>query len=291
MARWSIDDIDWSAFDPSQVDMDSVVLAKTASLVEYNSADYTHYLSNVFANDDEFKAVAREWGDEERLHGIVLAKWAALADPAFDFEASLGRFKKHFQVPLQSTESVRGSKASELVARCVVESGTTSYYTALAERSREPVFRQICQQIARDEIHHYNLFYAYLKKYLPEEKMNRFQRLKVALLRSVEVSDEELAFAYAASNIEGEIRPELCRDYSDQYLRRGYGVYRRKHLDRAIALLMKAAGFEPRQGFSRLMAWVAWLWMQGQSLVIKWRRLRQESRPRVVSLEWAQEPR
>ena len=53
---------------------------------------------------------------------------------------------------------MRGSRAGELLARCVVESGTCSYYAALRDATREPVLRQICHHIAQDEARHYRLF-------------------------------------------------------------------------------------------------------------------------------------
>ncbi|MEQ8266944.1 MAG: hypothetical protein RH982_07095 [Parvibaculum sp.] len=34
-------------------------------------------------------------------------------------------------IPLDAVQSVRGSRGGELIARCVVESGTSSCYTAI----------------------------------------------------------------------------------------------------------------------------------------------------------------
>src|SRR6266702_3458112 len=71
----------------------------------------------------------------------------------------------------------------EVVARCIVETGTSSYYTALGEAVDEPVLKEICRNIAADEHRHYKLFYDHLRRYLKSEKLGRLRRLAVALGR------------------------------------------------------------------------------------------------------------
>jgi hypothetical protein len=83
--RWTLDSVAWSAFEASKVDAQLLALVKTASLVEANAADYVVYLRNVFAGDADFIALAEQWGEEERLHGEALGRWAELADPQFSF--------------------------------------------------------------------------------------------------------------------------------------------------------------------------------------------------------------
>ena len=75
---------------------------------------------------------------------------AQLADPGWDYRAAFARYKAGFKLPLDATRSVRGSRTGELIARCMVETGTSSYYTALADASQEPVLQQICRLIAAD---------------------------------------------------------------------------------------------------------------------------------------------
>src|SRR5690348_15506929 len=169
MGSWTLADIPWDRFDPQEVDPELLRIVKAASLVEQNGADYTRYLCNVFADDAEFQAVARRWGAEEIQHGKALGRWARLADPTFDHAAASARFTAGFRVDVDARASVRGSRAGELVARCIVETGTSSYYTALAEASGEPVLQAICKRIAADEWRHYKLFYTHLKRYLVRE--------------------------------------------------------------------------------------------------------------------------
>ncbi len=198
--RWRLDDIPWGRFERSKVDPELLKVVKAASLVESNAGDYATYLCNVFPDDAAFQAAVRIWAREEAQHGQALGRWAALADPSFDLEASLKRFIAGYRLPLDAAGSVRGSRAGELVARCVVEVGTSSYYSALGEATDEPVLKEICARIAADEFRHYKLFYTHLGRYLECEPMGRLARLLVAVGRIGESEDDELAFAYYAAN-------------------------------------------------------------------------------------------
>ena len=101
-----------------------------------------------------------------------------LADPGWDFEAAFARYRAGYKLPLDADTSVRGSRTGELIARCMVETGTSSYYTALAEASDEPVLQQVCRLIAADEYRHFKLFYDHMKRYLAREKIGVFTRPK-----------------------------------------------------------------------------------------------------------------
>lgn len=258
MATWTLDDIPWHRFDATKVVPDLVVVAKTASLVERNAADYATYLRGVFADDEEFTAAATTWAEEETQHGLALGRWAKLADPSFDFEDALRRFIAGYRLPLTATESVRGSRSGELIARCVVESGTSSFYSAVRDQTEEPVIKAICQRIAADEFRHYKLFYKFLQRYLESERLTRLRRLRVASGRFLEVDDDELSFAYHCAN-----RPE-----SEPYDRVRANIaytglvartYRRGHVERAAAMMLKACGVSADGWFGRATRSIAWL--------------------------------
>jgi hypothetical protein len=198
-----VDQIPWDRFEADKVDPEQLKTVKAAALVEFNAHDYATYLTNVFPDDEDFKKAAWEWAAEEVLHGIALGRWAKLADPSFDFEAAIKRFREGFSLPLDAKESVRGSRSGELVARCIVEVGTSSFYTAFGQAMAEPVFRKICTRIAADEFRHYKLFYTHLKRYLERDRIGRFGRLKIAIGRIAESEDDELAYAFYAGNAAG----------------------------------------------------------------------------------------
>jgi hypothetical protein len=260
MGGWTLDDIPWDRFERDKLDPELVRIVKAASLVEHNGGAYAHHLCRIFADDPEFQATARRWGEEEVQHGRALARWAALADPSFHFDAAFARFQGGFKVDFDAADSRRGSRAGEMVARCVVEIGTSSYYTALREAAAEPVLQEICRHIAADELQHYRLFYKNLGRCLVQERLGRWARLRVALGRVAESEDDELAYAYYAAN-EPE-RPYRRREYSRAYAKRAYAVYRPHHVQRMVAMLLKAAGLTPNGRLARLAGGIAWRALQ-----------------------------
>jgi rubrerythrin len=253
MGYWTLDDINWERFDRSKVDPELLKVVKAASLVERNSRDYAAYLCSVFHDDPEVHRTAREWAEEEVQHGMALGRWAQMADPGFDFESAFNQFVSEIKLPLDAKESVRGSRTGEWVARCVVEVGTSSMYTALSQAADEPVLKQICQKIASDEFRHYKLFYSHLKRYLESERVGFWRRLRVAWGRAAETEDDELAYAYYAANHRHD-GPYHRRTYVEHYARRTFCHYRYGHIERAFAMIFKAVGLKPHGLLNRAAA-------------------------------------
>src|SRR5207248_8035728 len=188
--------------------------------------------------------------------GRALAHWAAMADPGVDFAAAFARFQDGFKVDFDSNRSRRGSRSGEMIARCIVEIGTSSYYSAMREAAQEPVLQEICGHIAADELRHYRLFYKNLERYLGHERLGRLARLKVALGRVAESEDDELAYAYYAAN-ESE-QPYERRRYSRAYAERAFPLYRPHHVERGVAMPLKAVGVTPNGRLGRLASGLAW---------------------------------
>jgi rubrerythrin len=257
---WTLDDIPWERFDPQRVDPETVKVVKAASLVEHNGEDYATYLCSVFADDPGFQDAARTWAREEVQHGRALRRWAELADPSFDFEAAFKRFTDGYKLPLDAAESVRGSRAGELIARCIVETGTSSWYTAIKDGTDEPVLAEICRRIAADELRHYKLFYANLQRYLDAEGIVGWKRVRIAAGRLIETEDDELAYAYYAANL-GALDgadPYDRRRCIRAYAKRAYAFYRPHHVDRGMAMIFKAVGLDPQGKLQRAAASLAW---------------------------------
>lgn len=257
MTHWTIDDLPWSSFDPARVDPTLVGVVKAAALVERNAAHYTAYLCNVFADDDAFKASAHDWAVEEQRHGDTLGRWAELADPGFSFHDAFRRFTDGYHIPAEVTASIRGSRTGELMARCMVEIGTSSFYTSLHQATAEPLLATICRRIAADELRHYKLFYTCMKTYQQAEGVGRWRRLAVAVARFRETEDDELAYAWHAAN-DAAGTPYQRTRCTRAYGRSAFSLYRRHIIDRAVAMMFKAAGFTPHGRAARLASRVAW---------------------------------
>lgn len=255
MAGWTLDDIEWDRIDRSRASPDIVALVKAASMVESNAADYRTYLCNIFVDDPRLCIAVDGWAVEEQRHGAALARWATEVDPDFDFDAAFGAFLEGYRIPVASTESVRGSRCGELIARCMVETGTSSFYTALARATDEPVLKDICRRIADDEFAHYEMFYRHMRRYLDAERLGFFARLKVALGRIAESEDDELAFAYYAANGQGE--PYERRYHGGLYQRTAFSYYTPGVMRKVIEMVFTAIGLNGNGVFGKTAALAA----------------------------------
>jgi hypothetical protein len=258
MKHWRIDEVQWDAFDATKLAPEIVALVKAAAMVERNGVDYGTYLNRVFIDDPAFRAAADRWSLEEVQHGDTLGRWAMLADPSWDFEAAFARYKAGYHLPLLDADfSVRGSRTGELIARCMVESGTSSYYSALGDATEEPVLREICRLIAADEFRHFKLFYDHMKRYLARERIGLWQRIRIAAGRIGESEDDELAYAFYCGNT----RPDAAYRHEQAiagYMSRAMTVYRYRHMERATGMILKAIGISPRGRLSALASRGAW---------------------------------
>ena len=260
--RWTLDTIDWDAFDASKVDPGLLQAIKAAALVEYNAPDYVLYLCNVFADRAEMRAGFEQWGAEEEQHGLALAKWAKLADPAFDFDDAFTRFRKMQNIETGAGKSIRGSRAGEMVARCVVESGTSTFYTAIKDATDEPCLSQVVTYMAADEFAHYRLFYQTLKGFAAREPISPANRMRIAISRLREADDDELAGAFYCANYRAGSEVKYDRNrFADAYFRAALGVYGERHVNRVVSMILKAGGLAPHGWLSDRLCRLVWrLW-------------------------------
>lgn len=261
MKHWRLDDVHWDKFDPALVDPAIVPLVKAAAMVERNGTDYAIYLGRVFHDDPDFRQASDNWAIEEVQHGDALGRWATLADPGWDYEAAFARYKAGYVLQLDVEASIRGSRTGELIARCMVETGTSSYYTALAEATDEPVLQQVCKLIAADEYRHFKLFYDHMRRYLARERIGMMQRLRIAAGRITESEDDELAYAYHCGN-EPEARPYEHERCIASYMGTAISFYRYRHIERGMGMILKSVGLKPRGRLSDMGARLAWSLLQ-----------------------------
>lgn len=261
---WTADDIDWNRFDPTLVDADILKVVKAAALVERNAGDYTAYLSRVFADDRDFVALLEHWRVDEVRHGELLGRYAEMADADFDFTAAFRRFTEGYRIPLDVDASVRGSPTGELLARCIVETGTSSFYSAIRDATSEPVLKQLCHRIAGDEFRHFKLFYTTMRATQARDSLPLWRRALVAVARIKESDDDELATAWHAANDDAGT-PYDRRRCTDAYAVRAYALYRRPHAERAAQMVVKAIGLDPKGWLGRQARAFAWSKMQSRA--------------------------
>ena len=268
---WTMDDVHWSLFDPAQVDPALLSAVKAAALVEYNAPDYVAYLKRVFAGSGaQTMAALEQWGREEAQHGRALGRWAEMADPKFNLEQAFARFRKgytpaHFAGAEQG--SVRGSRRGEMIARCVVESGTSSYYSAIRDACEEPLLKEIAGRIAADEYRHYKLFYDTLHAQ-SEPDMGFWKKLWIAVGRVRESDDDELAYSYYCANVSPEeeaAKPYNRRKYSRLAGQSSMSVYHRHHIQKLVQMVIKALGANPHGWLANLAGALLWRRLSAKS--------------------------
>ena len=259
-SHWTLDDIPWDRFDAVMVDPAILSVVKAAALVEANSPDYVTYLCNVFGDRPDLHAVINQWGLEEAQHGEALARWAERADPDFNFTRALNHFREGYRLPLEATSSVRGSAAGEMIARCIVEVGTSSFYSAIRDATQEPVLKEICRHIAADEVRHYRLFRDCLEDISAGVKLPLPTRLKVAFGRIAEAEDDELSYAWYSANKAFAKTPEPYKrkPCALSYWARAMSLYKRDHIDNAVKMTFRAVDLAPAGLPARLTSRLAW---------------------------------
>lgn len=244
-ASWSIEDIPYHALAPDSVSADRRLfcLVASASFIEITSRLYTHNLVDYFRHDREIVDwLEREWESEELRHGAALKRYVQTAWPDFDWEAAYRTFLAQY-TPLCTVEHFAGTRALEMAARCVVETGTAAFYRMLSELSGEPVLSGLAARISADEVRHYKHFYRYFLRYRALERPGRAAVLRALWSRLAAVEAEDAFCAFRAVFL-------ACNP--DRVFERGdYEVWRddvlqlvRRHLphEMAVKMLLKPLG-------------------------------------------------
>jgi hypothetical protein len=147
-------------------------LLTSASLMESATDLYTENLMDYFADDEEVTSwLEKYWLPEELQHGEALRRYVQVAWPEFDWEEARERFVEEFR-PFCYT-ALEPTRSQEMASRCVVETGTASYYRTLSRASPDPVLAMLTRRISEDEVRHYKHFYRYFRKYRDIESPRR----------------------------------------------------------------------------------------------------------------------
>jgi hypothetical protein len=249
--RWTLDDIPWQKIEQDRLAgrEDLFTLVAGASFVEATTALYTRNLIDHFGGDDEVTLWLQEyWLPEELQHGRALRHYVEAAWPGFAWEEVYRPFLEDYApcCRLDALEPVRGL---EMASRCVVETGTASYYTTLSRASPEPVLSFLTRRIAEDEVRHYKHFYRYFRRYREGEGVRRFAVLRALWrrLRMTEGEDSYLVLKHVY----------LARHPGRPFDRRVYHAVRRQFRASLVAqfpyamgvkMLLKPLGLPPRAG-------------------------------------------
>jgi len=195
--HWTIADIDFSKIDVASVRSDENLfyLVACASFVESGSDLYTHNLIAYYGDDPEIADwLTNYWEVEELQHGRALQAYIAHVWPEFNWQLAYADFLDEYSRYCK-VELLEPSKALEMVARCVVETGTATFYQALARSTDEPVMHDLANRIANDEVNHYKHFFRYFRRLRQKEGLGRRQIFGALRRRTVEMKTEDSACA------------------------------------------------------------------------------------------------
>ncbi len=193
MLPWRIEDLDLAAVPPARSESEETLalIIAAASLVESASHLYTANLTEYFAGDREITDwLVEHWEPEELQHGRALRAWVEQAWPGFDWEGTYAQFIGEYSA-LCRLDALEATPALEMVARCVVESGTSALYRSLMTLAHEPVLRALTGKIHSDEVRHYKYFYRFFRRYQRSEHLGRMQIARVLFERSREIKRDD----------------------------------------------------------------------------------------------------
>lgn len=197
-AAWTVDDIPYDSVDPAlmrnQTELFYIVAA--ASFVEITSDLYTRNLIEFYRGDEDIADwLGNYWEQEEVQHGLALKRYVQAAWPDFDWEKAYHAFfDEYSRVCL--VDNLAETRALEMVARCVVETGTSVFYRTLSEAAPEPVLKAITAKISEDEVRHYKHFYHFFRHYRDQDPPSKLAVLRELWRRGAGVKAEDAYFAF-----------------------------------------------------------------------------------------------
>jgi hypothetical protein len=191
---WTIESIDWGELEPERSRADPMVyyLVAAGSFIETAADLYSANLAGHFSDPALRQWLAQSWEAEELQHGRALRRYVEAVWPELDWAQGYGGFFAEY-APLCNVEGLEPSPALELAARCMVETGTATFYTALNRRAEEPVLKALAGRIGQDEVRHYTRFREFLDSHRCGEAIGRLGVLR-ALYRRARAAQNEDAY-------------------------------------------------------------------------------------------------
>ncbi|GGC57388.1 ferritin-like domain-containing protein [Undibacterium terreum] len=196
--RWNYRDIDFASIDKSAIHDDDLMfyMLASASLVEIMAELYTDNLIEKFRGNAELvEWLKSHWQHEEVQHGYALKAYVRHVWPEFDWHTANARFREEY-VALCTAEQLEDDPALELIARCVVETGTTTMYHAVHDYVREPVLRKLFADIKTDEANHYARFRQFYEIYSKSSPKSPWSVTSTIWRRMTEIRGEDSYIAF-----------------------------------------------------------------------------------------------
>ena len=194
-SHWTLADIEWDQIDRNRVrnNQNTAYVIAAASFVETAADLYTANLVKHFPDPSAQQWLMNHWQPEELQHGLALRTYVEAVWPELDWEQNYSHFLAEYS-QLCTMEELENSRALEMVARCVVETGTSSFYRTIEHSCDEPVLKYLTGLIRKDEISHYNHFRHFFEEYQKQENISRTGIVRSLYRRLNEVETEDAYF-------------------------------------------------------------------------------------------------
>ena len=241
-AHWRIEDIDFSAIDRSAIEhnQDLFFLLMSASFIETGSDTYAANQAEHYAAWPEIAVWLKDqWESEELQHGRALRAYVEAVWPEFPWQQAYDSFFAEYS-QLCTMEELYPDPRLEMVARCVVETGTTAYYHTLRELSDEPVLSELLGNIRNDEVNHFKHFLKYFKELQQQSPVGRTRIAKALYgrLKELRESDSDIALRHVWAH-KGRYFADGSTRFEDMAQRIYELVSRRLPADLAVRMLLK----------------------------------------------------
>ncbi|MGI9025136.1 MAG: ferritin-like domain-containing protein [Burkholderiaceae bacterium] len=210
-----LDDIDFARIRDRE---DMLFILATSSFIEFASDTYAGNLADYFRDDPEIAEwLSQRWEKEELQHGRALRAYVQKVWPAFDWEGAYARFFAEYSLTC-GVEGYEPTRALEMAARCVVETGTSTVYRAIRELADEPILIRLIEHIRSDEVRHYKYFLRYFDRYDAHEKNGRMRVFNSLKRRLVEArhSDAEIGLWHSFVTVHPDEKRDGARFVATQ---------------------------------------------------------------------------
>ena len=247
--HWKIADIRYEAIDHAAIvhNEDMFYLLMSASFIEMGSDTYAANLGEHYADYPGIQGwLVDEWEHEEMQHGESLRRYVEAVWPSFPWQQAYDSFFAEYS-QLCTMEELFADRRLEMVARCVVETGTTAYYHTLRGLSDEPVLTELLSHIRSDEVGHFKHFLAYFKTLQAEQPVGR-TRIAGALysrLKELRESDSDVALRHVFAH-KGDLFSQPQRQFSDVAQRIYHLISSGLPADLAVRMLLKPLLLPPK---------------------------------------------
>ena len=196
--HWNLSDIPFKDIDINAVHSDEFLFTTlaSASFVEILTQTYSENLIQHFTGHTEITDwLKTHWQPEEIQHGQALKTYVNVVWPEFDWTGGHARFRDDYAACC-TVEKLEPRQALELIARCVVETGTSTFYRAIHDYANEPVLRGLIEKIKSDEAAHYTFFRRHFDLLNVEKQHTASEVIATTWRRVREVRGEDVFIAF-----------------------------------------------------------------------------------------------